>query len=85
MINIYTVSDCKNCKKAKTLLDKLNISYEEINLKEPKNRDARSYYRSLGVKTAPVIVSVENGNEEWILVEYDEESLISLIKENRNG
>lgn len=76
MIEIYTVPDCEFCDEAKQILKEWEIEYKEYNLKAKENREARAYYRELGVKTAPVIV---NG-DEWILVEYDRESLISLLE-----
>jgi len=79
MIKIYSVSDCKLCKKAKELLTKMNIEFEEYNLKKPENRDARKFYRNLGVKTAPIIVGVDKKGEEWILTEFNEESLLELL------
>jgi len=77
MIEVYSVPNCKNCKAAKEHLDELGIEYEEINLKEKDNREARAFYRSLGVKTAPIIT---NG-DKWILTEYDEETLEALLEE----
>jgi len=79
MIKIYSVPDCKLCKKAKELLTKMNIEFEEYNLKKPENRDARKFYRNLGVKTAPIIVGVDKKGEEWILTEFNEESLLELL------
>lgn len=80
MIQIYTVPDCKFCKRAKELMKKLNVEYEEINLKEPKNRKAREFYRSLGVKTAPIIKG-----PEFILTEYNEELFKDLIEDYKHG
>ena len=78
MIKIYTVPDCKHCNRAKEILTERGISYEEFNLKEKNNRDARAYYRKLGVRTAPVIVDEEN---DWILTDFDEESLIMMLED----
>jgi glutaredoxin len=77
MIEIYTVPNCKDCKKAKRHLNDLGIEYKEINLKEKQNKEARAFYRSLGVKTAPIIT---NG-DEWILTEYDADTLAELLEE----
>ena len=76
MIEIYTVPDCEFCEEAKQILEEWNIEYKEYNLKEKENRNARALYRSLGAKTAPVIV---NG-DKWILTEYNRSSLISLLE-----
>jgi len=80
MIKIYTVPNCKFCKKAKELFNKKNIEYREFNLKEPKNREARKFYRELGATTAPIIVGNDKNGEEWILMEFDEDSLIQLLE-----
>jgi len=80
MIKVYTVPNCEDCKEAKEYLDKESIEFEEINLKEKKNRDARAFYRGLGVKTAPVIVGIDKKGEEWFLTEFDKDMLIELLK-----
>jgi len=78
-VKIYSTTGCKNCKKAKDYLNNKGISFEEINLKEKQNREARAYYRSLGIKTLPVITGEVNG-EEFILFEFDEDIIDNLIK-----
>lgn len=78
MIKIYTIPDCEFCEEAKKLLIDRNIDYEEFNLAAKQNRDARKFYRSLGARTAPVIV---NDEEDWILTEYDKDDLIDLLEE----
>jgi glutaredoxin len=95
MIKIYTLPNCSHCDKAKKILKEKNIEYEEINLKEPKNREAREYYRSLGVKTAPIIVSLDDSrdgfkvkideklmNERWIMTEYSDEALLKHLEDD---
>jgi glutaredoxin-like protein NrdH len=79
MINIYTVPNCKHCVKAKEFLEKHNVPYTEINLREKDNRTARDFYRSIGATSAPVITSVNGDNIEWILAEYNEDVLNDLI------
>ena len=37
-ISIYTTSHCPYCVKAKALLDRKHISYEEINVEDPEER-----------------------------------------------
>lgn len=78
MIRIYTVPDCECCMEAKKLLKSRKIDYEEYNLKEPKNRDARAFYRSLGATSAPIIVK-KNGEDEMVIVDYTKEKLIKLL------
>ena len=79
MIKIYTTENCKNCDKAKEYFKSNGIPYEEINLKEKDNREARAYYRSLGLTTLPVIVIGEE-----IIPEFDED-MIKDIMEKENG
>lgn len=76
MIIIYTVPKCKYCIRAKEILNQKCIKYEEINLADPKNRDAREYYRSLGVKFAPII-KYSNG---LIMKEFDENKFIEALE-----
>jgi len=78
MIKLYTVPNCDNCNKVKSFLEERNIKYVEINLKLRENREARKYYRSLNIKTAPVIVG-DNDGDEWIITGYDEKSMELLI------
>jgi len=78
-ITIYTTPNCKYCQEAKNIISKYFIEYNEINLKKKENRKAREFYRSLGIKTAPVIVIKSNG-EEIILSEYDSEMLEEMIE-----
>jgi len=76
IIRLYSVPNCENCKKVKSYLDDRNIKYVEYNLR--KNREARKYYQSLNIETAPVIVGMNNG-EEWIITGYDKEAMELLI------
>lgn len=76
-VKIYTTMNCDNCKQAKEYLNDKGIEYQEINLKEKENREARAYYRSLGIKTLPVITGLING-EEFIIYEFDKDLLDSL-------
>jgi len=80
---LYTTEDCENCKKAKEYLKRNGVKYKENNLKKKENRDERAYYRSLGIKTLPVITGVIDG-EEFILYEFDEDILDSLLKEKKD-
>jgi len=81
MIKLYTVPNCSYCTKAKTILNELGIIYQEINLKQKENFEARNYYRSLGVKTAPIIAHInEDGKEDWIILEFNEDVLREKLK-----
>lgn len=74
MIRIYTVPNCDYCERAKEILEESNIQFIEYDLKKKENRDARKFYRDLGVKTAPVICG-----DTWILSEFDEKRLKELL------
>ena len=82
MIRIYTVPGCEDCKNARDHLEELKQEFEEVNLKEKENREAREYYRSLGIKTAPVIVDIIDGHVAWIMEKYDRDELNKMIKMN---
>ena len=56
MIKIYFKPGCKYCDTVKSFLNSRNIKYESIDLAIGDNRDARKFYRSLGINTLPVIV-----------------------------
>ena len=55
MITIYYKPGCRLCSEAKEYFISNNIEFEAINLSEGTNREARKYYRSLGIKDLPVI------------------------------
>lgn len=78
MIKLYTMPNCNNCEKVKSYLKDRNINYIEINLEKKENRDARKFYRSLRIDTAPVLVGTNNG-EEWIITGYNKKKMESLI------
>lgn len=65
MITIYYKPGCKLCTMAKEYFISNNIEYEAINLAEGKNREARKYYRSLGIKDLPVITYKDNVFSSW--------------------
>jgi len=75
MIKIYTIPECEHCDKIKSFCKENEISYEEIDLAKKENREAREFYRSLGIRTAPVVVGKDNKGEEIILTELDEDML----------
>jgi len=80
MIIIYGVPNCKYCSESMKVLDSLGKDYQYINLKDPKERNAREFYRFLKVKTAPIIIS-KNGEEiDWILCRYNRRHLLSLLR-----
>lgn len=80
MIKIYTVPNCERCKEVKKYMTNNNIEFEELDLKHKENREARAFYRSLGVKTAPVIIGNDKKGKEWILTEYDKDIFIELME-----
>ena len=80
MITIYTIPNCKYCKEAKELMDKMKVPYEEINLKDPKNRAAREFYRSQGVKSAPIITGTGKNGSTWALCRYNEKELLMYLE-----
>lgn len=53
-VEIYTTSTCPFCFAAKNLLDKKNISYEEIEVSDPEKR-AEMTQRSMGRRSVPQI------------------------------
>jgi len=79
MIKIYGVPNCKHCKETIDLLKDLNIEFEYINLKDPKEREARQLYRSLNIKTAPVVINEDEDGVKWILGTYNKTVLMLLI------
>ncbi len=53
-IKIYTTDDCGYCKKAKILLNLYNIDYEELVIKNEKERNNMANL-SAGKRTVPQI------------------------------
>lgn len=54
-IIIYTVSQCPYCIKAKNLLDKKGLKYEEINIEGDNSLRQKMIERANGRKTVPQI------------------------------
>ena len=66
MIKVYTIPNCEYCDKVKDYLRSKNIEFEEINLKAKENREARAFYRSLGIDVAPVVTGEIDGIEWYV-------------------
>jgi glutaredoxin 3 len=84
MIKVYSMNNCKYCEKAKEYLKEKNVPFEEINLSAKENREARKYYRELGIHVAPIITGLDKKNLEWIIWGFDEEKkcqLESILKD----
>lgn len=75
MIRVYSVNNCKYCEQAKEYLKERGVPYEEINLSDKKNGEARKYYRSLGINIAPIITE-----DSWIIYGFNEEKKCQLDK-----
>ncbi|MBO5339099.1 MAG: ribonucleoside triphosphate reductase [Clostridia bacterium] len=56
-VYLFTTATCPNCKIACTLLDKAGVKYEKLLANE--NAEMAT---ELGIKTAPTLVVIENGN-----------------------
>jgi glutaredoxin 3 len=54
-ITVYSGPFCPYCTKAKALLDKKNVSYEDFNVKEDSAKFDEMLSRSNGRKTIPQI------------------------------
>jgi len=76
IITIYSFLNCKHCNRAKEILTERNIPFKDINLKEPKNREAREYYRSIGAKTVPII----RFEDETLLMKFEEKKFLELLE-----
>jgi glutaredoxin len=68
MIKVYSMKNCKYCEQAKDYLKEKGVPFEEINLSDKKNSEARKYYRSLGINIAPIITE-----DSWIIYGFNEE------------
>ena len=82
MITIYYKQGCKLCTMAKEYFTSNNIEYESINLVEGKNRDARKFYRSLGIKDLPVITYKDNDGQEFVFQSWND-TIKRLLDETR--
>ena len=59
MVTVYTTPSCTQCRMTKIELDKLGVSYAEVNLAE--DAEAMDLVRSKGFQKAPVV----NAGEDW--------------------
>jgi len=55
-VKIYSTGTCPLCVKAKTLLDKWNISYEEVRIDGDRSRLAEFARATHGARTVPQII-----------------------------
>lgn len=65
-VKIYTLPACGYCKQVKRHLDKHNIPYQEINLKDDK--DGKAFMKARGYTGVPVTVI---GDEEIVGFDLD--------------
>ncbi len=54
-VTVYSGPDCPYCTKAKALLQKKNVDYEEFNVKEHEHLLFEMLQRTGGAKTIPQI------------------------------
>lgn len=80
IVKVYTLKNCKYCDKAKEYLKEQNIECMEIDLSAKENREARKYYRSLGVTVAPIITGFKDNGDEWIICGFDEDKKKEMEK-----
>lgn len=66
IVKIYTLPGCGYCKQVKKHLNKNNIPYQEINLKEDK--DGKAFMKARGYTGVPVTVI---GKEEIVGFDLD--------------
>lgn len=57
---IYTLPSCVQCDTTKRMLQKIDVSYREVDLSE--NEDAYQMVKALGYSAAPVVIA---GEEHW--------------------
>jgi len=85
MIKVYSINNCKHCLEAKKYLKEKGIVFEDINLSAKENKEARKYYRELGIQVAPIITGIDKKkNIEWIIWGFDEDKkcqLESILKD----
>ena len=57
---IYTLPSCVQCDTTKRMLQKIDVSYREVDLS--LNEEAYQMVKALGYSAAPVVVA---GKEHW--------------------
>jgi glutaredoxin-like protein NrdH len=57
---IYTLPSCVQCDTTKRMMQKINVSYREVDLSE--NEDAYQMVKALGYSAAPVVFA---GDDHW--------------------
>ena len=75
-IIFYGTSWCGDCRRARYVLDKKKIKYEDINIDEDQAGEKIVLEHNKGVRSIPVIV-FEDGS---VLVEPSEKMLLSKIE-----
>lgn len=73
MVKIYSSDSCTWCRKMKRYLESKNVSYEELNVSEPKNAEA--VYLLSGQNGVPVTVI---GNR--VIVGFDTNAVDSALE-----
>lgn len=57
---IYTLPSCVQCDTTKRMMQKINVSYREVDLSE--NEEAYQMVKALGYSSAPVVFA---GDDHW--------------------
>lgn len=86
MIRIYTTNKCKYCKQVKDYFISRNILFKEIDMRIGGNQETiemKKKFKSIGLKTYPVIVVNRKDGREFIFSEFDEKTLEKVIKHDR--
>lgn len=79
-IQIYTKTDCVQCKMTKNLMEKCGLEFEEINLDDPTLKVFDLVNR--GIKTLPVI-SVNDFERYWTGFKPDNIKKLEVAKNEK--
>jgi len=83
IIKIYTLPKCNKCKEAKEYFKSKELRYMEIDMSKGGDKETiarKKQFKSLGIKTYPVIIIGSEGEGSFIYPGFDKKSLDSVLE-----
>lgn len=63
---VWTLPVCNMCERTKSWLKGQGVSYTEMDLTEPESVDDLAYFKSLGLRAAPIVEVVVENSEGFL-------------------
>lgn len=82
-LSVYTLPNCKECKKIKQKFKSRGIDYNEVDMsiggrKQVINR--KKQFKELGFRTYPIIIIEEENDEELIYPKMNDKELKEILE-----